>query len=730
MNEQFVIKDEVHGNITLEGVYKELVQSQDFQRLKDIVQTGTSYLQYPEMKKETRYDHSVGSYYLMCKIIQNIENKLAMQGIQVNEEEKEIAKIAMLLHDVGHGAYSHTLEKMTGYSHEKRSIDIVKDENTQIHQILKEFYGENFTNKVGEFLERVYEHKKQDKPLFDVKIEKGAIHLEDLLASLISNNIDADRLDYLVRDSKKAVHKVLTEVDELIQSFEFVLDVDKIIVAIPEEKKILVDMAILERARNYRDIYFCGPSIIGDHILEFLLEELRNHPDEIQSDTKQVISTFLTNRKAHFSVQEYMTITETPIKEAIEKIRRQTKNEKLKKLCNIEEMTKTYQELNTDKKEDYIRYLLHKAIPEILKNTKGLVVEERLIKPYKSNENDNINVITRNGIEDYQDIQQDLIKLEPFSKKVTAISMEMLRLELGISQEEFEQKYKRTVEEVISTVTKAKDEFELRYVITEGSLQGDEIKERIEKQYEIVDSAQYMSNDIYYDNPETYELLEKKAILRLRQGATYHDGKETYNFKKTRITYKRYTQDKESHFTIRRKEEQIGDRAEIQDYQEFITSIGLEEQTMQPILEVNNLRKLYTIKINGVLIDISFNTAYYQNKIYEMFGNVGTIEIKPRENKISDRLSLLEFRQFLEQEFPELAKFLSNTNVYEIGILDTYEKYGKGYMISEDAKKYEEQHQEAAKKLKELAEKAKQRKDFAWLTKIPEVKQSEQEEEK
>ena len=113
-----------------------------------------------------------------------------------------------------------------------------------------------------------------------------------------------------------------------------------------------------------------------------------------------------------------------------------------------------------------------------------------------------------------------------------------------------------------------------------------------------------------------------------------------------------------------------------------------------------------------------------------MFGNVGTIEIKPRENKISDRLSLLELRQFLEQEFPELAKFLSNTNVYEIGILDTYEKYGKGYMISEDAKKYEEEHQEAAKKLKELSEKAKQRKDFAWLTKIPEVKQSEQEEEK
>lgn len=80
--------------------------------------------------------------------------------------------------------------------------------------------------------------------------------MKDLLASFVSNNIDADRLDYLVRDSQKAGYKILTEVDKLIDSFEFVLDVDKIIVAIPEEKKIFLDMAILERSRNYKEIYF------------------------------------------------------------------------------------------------------------------------------------------------------------------------------------------------------------------------------------------------------------------------------------------------------------------------------------------------------------------------------------------------------------------------------------------------------------------------------------------
>ena len=204
MSETLIIKDEVHGIIELKGVYKELVESNDFQRLKDIIQTGTSYLKYPEMEEETRFDHSIGSYHLMCKIIDNIEEKLAIQGLKISEEQKEIAQIAMIVHDIGHGAYSHTLEKITGYSHEKRTIDIVKDKETEIHQIIAKYYGEEFVDKVVEFLEKVYEHKKQDKPLSDIKIENGTVNIENLVASLISNNIDADRLDYLIRDSQKA----------------------------------------------------------------------------------------------------------------------------------------------------------------------------------------------------------------------------------------------------------------------------------------------------------------------------------------------------------------------------------------------------------------------------------------------------------------------------------------------------------------------------------------------
>lgn len=723
MNEKLVINDEIHGDIELDGVYKELVESKDFQRLKDIIQTGTSYLKYPDMKYETRFDHSIGSYYLICKIIESIEKKLNAQGIKIRDDEKEIAKIAMLLHDVGHGAYSHTLEKITGYSHEKRSIDIVKDENTEIHQILKKYYGEEFTTKVGKFLEKVYEYKKEDKKQNGIKIKNNRVSLKDLLASFVSNNIDADRLDYLVRDSQKAGYKILTEVDKLIDSFEFVLDVDKIIVAIPEEKKIFLDMAILERSRNYKEIYFCEPSVIGDHVLDFLLEEIRNNKDEIPKEVNPILYKFLTNKKADFTTEEYMQIVETPMRETLESIRDNSTNEKLKELCDIANFTKTYQTLNTDKNEQYIRYLLHKAIPEISEQTDGIIEETRCVKPYKSNEHENINVITCNGIEDYKDIEQNLIKLDPFYVRTVAISKEMLRLELGISKEEFEEKYDGIVDEVISTVIKSKDEFELRYVLTKGVTYGEEIKEKIEQKYEIIDEAKYMSKDMYYDNPENYELLEGKKTLRVRKGATFHKREETYGFKKTRATYKTYKKDDQDGYTVRRKEEQIGEDDQLSTYTNFLNEMKINIEDLKPMLEVNNLRYLFTVNVNGVLVDISFNTAHYINQVHEMFGTIGTIEIKPRDNKVYDRLSLLELRQYLEEQIPELEKYLSNTNVYEIGMLDTYEKYKKGYIISEEVKEDEENHKEATEKLDEILEKAKNRKDFAWLNEIPEVKQ-------
>lgn len=715
MVEKLIIKDEIYGNIELEGIYKEIVESEDFQRLKDIIQTGTSYLEFKEMKEETRYEHSIGSYHLMCKVIDTIEQKLSKHGIKLREEEKEIAKVAMLLHDIGHGAYSHTLEIITGYSHEERGIDIIEDNETKIHKILNK-HSEDFANKVSECLKNVYKHK--DGEAQNIEIKKGHINLLQLLTSLISNNIDVDRLDFIVRDSKKAGYRALTDVDEIIESFEIVLDVDKVVIAFPIEKKLFLDMALQERARNYRDIYYCTASVIADNIFEILLEELRENKEEVPDDIDDVIKRFLTNRKADFTNNEYMTILDKTIEDALKKISKFTKIEKIQKLCDMEYIVQSYKSLNTERDAKYIKYLLHKAIPELSKDTNSVIEEIRSIKPYKLTATENINVITSTGIEDYKDINQELISLEKFDKRVIAISEEMIRLELGVSKEEYDLKYQRTVQEVINNVTKSKDEFELKYVLTDKKINGEEIKNKISERYKIIDSARYLSQDMYYDNPEDYELLENKQTLRLRKGETYHNSEQTYQFKDTRITYKKCKKDVESDYTIRRKEENIGNSTNLEDYKEFLMQNGIEEYKMDKVLVVDNVRQLYTIEVNGFPIDISFNMANYKNQINEISGEVGIIEIKPREEKMCDRLSMFGLKEYIEEAFPYLSEYISNSNAYEIGILDTYEKYRKGYMHSDKADDYEKNNPKAITKLREISDKLRTKKDFVWLNNI------------
>ena len=718
MSERMVYKDIVHGEIVLEGVFKQLVQCEEFQRLKDISQVGTACFEYESMEEEKRLEHSIGSYHLMCRIMNHIENKLSKYGMHMDKEEKTIAKIAMLLHDVGHAAFSHTEEKITGYSHEKRSVEAMR-ENTQIHQILENYGGEGFAEKVAEFLEEVYGFKKEAKPKKHVKVENNQVQLKELLASFISNNIDADRLDYLIRDSKYAGMNILTNVPELIKSFELVLDGDQLIVAIPEEKLYLVEAAIYERMRNYEKVYYTNASVLGDHTLEFLLQELRKYPEEVPQETISSIQKFLTEEKTSFTIGEHMQILETPIRETLKRIANQTDKEMLKYLCDQKQAVQDYIPLETDKEESYIRYLLHKAIPEIAEDTKGIVHEVRTIKPYKSTDTEGINVITHDGIKDYSECQKR-INVQPFTREITAINPEMIRLELGISKEEFEANYKKLIEEVMSSVSKPKEELELRYVLTSSKdVSLYDVREQIEENYKIIDKVQYASQDTYYDDTQNYDLLRNRETLRIRSGTTFYKGEETYGFKSRRMTHKTYKHKEETEYTTRKREEQIGDTTGLEEYAKFLQKENISMEHLNRVLSVQNLRRLYTIAVGEALVDISFNVAQYENEIYEMPGQMISIEIKPRDNRMLDRTALLSVKQTLERKIPALKNYLSNANVYEMGVADSYLKYQKGYIISEDAEEYEEENPEAAQKLKEIIENLQEGKDFAVLRQMP-----------
>ena len=125
-----IINDPVYGFITINHpIIFDIIAHPYYQRLRRIHQMALAYLVYPGAV-HTRLHHSLGAYHLMCNAI----NELKIKGVEITEEEEVAAKAAILLHDVGHGPYSHALENvlLPGIHHEAISLRIMEHLNTEM----------------------------------------------------------------------------------------------------------------------------------------------------------------------------------------------------------------------------------------------------------------------------------------------------------------------------------------------------------------------------------------------------------------------------------------------------------------------------------------------------------------------------------------------------------------------------------------------------------------------
>jgi HD superfamily phosphohydrolase len=169
MNKHKIFNDPVYGFVSIDyEIIFDLIQHPFFQRLRRISQLGMTSLTYPGAV-HTRLHHALGALHLMKLTIDVLRQK----GTQITDEEAEAASVAILLHDIGHGPFSHALEgKLVETSHEVLSLRLIEWLN-------KEFNG------------------RLD---LSVKIFKNAYH-KQFLHQLIASQLDLDRLDYLNRDS-------------------------------------------------------------------------------------------------------------------------------------------------------------------------------------------------------------------------------------------------------------------------------------------------------------------------------------------------------------------------------------------------------------------------------------------------------------------------------------------------------------------------------------------------
>jgi uncharacterized protein len=240
-NKLKIFNDPIYGFITIPNtLIYDLIQHPYFQRLRRISQMGMSYLVYPGAH-HTRFHHALGCMHIMQKAVQTLRFK----GVLLSEEEENALYIAILLHDIGHGPYSHAME----------------------HSIVEEIHHEELSLLFMEQLNKEFDGKLA----LAIQVFKGEYHRKFML-QLISSQLDMDRMDYLKRDSfYSGVAEGNINSERLIQ----MMNVQDDYLVIEEKGIYSVEKFLVARRLMYWQAYLHKTSVVAELILTKILKRAK-----------------------------------------------------------------------------------------------------------------------------------------------------------------------------------------------------------------------------------------------------------------------------------------------------------------------------------------------------------------------------------------------------------------------------------------------------------------------
>ena len=236
-----ILNDPVYGFITLnKGILLNIVDHPYFQRLGRIKQLGLTYLVYPGAH-HTRFHHAIGAAHLMEQAVQTLKEN----GITISNDEKMAVILAILLHDIGHGPFSHALENsfVRGINHEE----------------ISKFFMHSLNHNFGGDLTLAIE-------IFNDQYPKRFLH------DLVSSQLDMDRLDYLKRDSFfTGVSEGVVSNQRIIKMFSVVNDE----IVIKEKGIYSIEKFIVARRLMYWQVYLHKTVLSAEFLLAKILERAR-----------------------------------------------------------------------------------------------------------------------------------------------------------------------------------------------------------------------------------------------------------------------------------------------------------------------------------------------------------------------------------------------------------------------------------------------------------------------
>ncbi len=283
LSEEKVFKDPVHRYVHVrDRVIWDLVGTKEFQRLRRIKQLGTTFLTF-HGAEHSRFNHSLGVYEIVRRIIDDVFHGRP----EWNDDHRLLTLCAALLHDLGHGPFSHSFEKVFDFDHEDFTQAIVLG-NTEVNKILKKV-SQDFPQQVAEVIAKTSEKK--------------------LVVSLISSQIDADRMDYLQRDA------YFTGVSYGQFDMERILRVMR-----PKEDQVVIKKSgmhavedyIMSRYQMYWQVYFHPVSRSAEVILTKILHRAKQLNENHYSFKYEPIHfySFFTDKG---TLEDYLKLDESII---------------------------------------------------------------------------------------------------------------------------------------------------------------------------------------------------------------------------------------------------------------------------------------------------------------------------------------------------------------------------------------------------------------------------------
>jgi HD superfamily phosphohydrolase len=279
MHSHKIINDPVYGFITIDdGLILQLIAHPYYQRLRRIHQMAMAHLVYPGAV-HTRLHHSLGAYHLMRLALQELTSK----GIDITPAEQQAAKIAILLHDIGHGPFSHALEHVLaeGMHHEEISLIIIKELNQQ------------FEGKLQMALD-----------IFTNEYPKKFLH------QLVSGQLDVDRMDYLTRDS------FFTGVIEGAIGYDRILKMltvknGELMV---EEKGIYsIEKFLVARRHMYWQVYLHKTVLSAEQMLKRIIKRAKL----VKAQCHEPLNSFINQPLEQITIEQFCSIDDHDVLVAI-----------------------------------------------------------------------------------------------------------------------------------------------------------------------------------------------------------------------------------------------------------------------------------------------------------------------------------------------------------------------------------------------------------------------------